>query len=185
MSLEIILDILLSAFTLAVYHSDCEQQPAMAYACASSEPPLWGDHQEYYKRGMSRPEDYDDPAAVLTTDAAWIDDPMEDKELDELFRMADAIEPMEAEVADEIQAIDAEVERFYVETEPVRTKVAKVVQLKALVKKLYSETPKGNKAELTERVLSAFAKLGTEGYALDGDQFIISDDKQSVLVVLK
>ena len=188
MSLELILDILLSAIVLMVYRADCQQQPSLVYACVGSEPPLWGNHQEFYSRQVS-PENYEssDASHLITEDDVWVADPMDatpeldDLTLGELFAAADAIIPMDAEVAAELQAIDEEIDLLL----PVRTKVATVVQLRSLVKKLYGETPKGNKAELTERALNAFAKLGIDQYVLDGTTFIRSDDDLSVLVLLQ
>ena len=189
MSLEIILDILLSAIVLAIYHSDCQQQPSFVYACVSSEMPLWG-HQEYAATRFVNPEDYESTTHLVTPDDVWVADPMdatpelEDLTLDELFAAADSIIPMEPEVAAELQAIDRKINQV-IHSSGQRVKGATVVQLRAIVKKLYSETPKGNKAELTERALNAFANLGINQYVLDGTTFIRSDDDQSVLVLLK
>lgn len=202
MSLEIILDLLLSAIVLAIYHADCEQQPAMAYACTGGELPLFGNHEEFYKQRMVRPEDYESSSAshLITSDDAWVTDPMdtlaemvetldvfvpEDLELGELFAAADAIEPIAPEVAAELAAIDAEVERFYVETEPARTKVATVAQLRAIAKVVSRGPVKGSKAQLTELVLNSFAYRGILQYVLGDLTFITSDDDQSVLVILK
>ena len=183
MSLEIILDILLSAIVLAIYHSDCQQQPSFVYACVSSEMPIFG-HQEFYERCVS-PADYESTVSHRVTDAdQWVTDPMEDLPLDELFAAADAIIPMEPEVATELQAIDRKINQV-IHSSGQRVKGATVVQLRAIVKKLYSETPKGNKAELSDRALNAFANLGINQYVLDGTTFIRSDDDLSVLVLLK
>ena len=181
MSLEIILDILLSAIVLMVYRADCQQQPSFVYSCDSSEMSIFG-HQEYAATRFVNPEDYESTVSHRVTDAdRWVTDPMDDLPLDELFAAADAIVPVEPEVAAELQAIDEEIDLLL----PVRTKVATVVQLRTIAKKLYSETPKGNKAELTERVLNAFANRGILQHIVGDLTFIRSDDDQSVLVLLK
>ena len=189
MSLELILDILLSAIVLMVYRADCQQQPSLVYACVSSEMPIFG-HQEYAATRFVNPEDYESTTHLVTPDDVWVADPMDatpeldDLTLGELFAAADAIIPMEPEVAAELQAIDRRISQK-IHSSGQRVKGATVVQLRAIVKKLYSETPKGNKAELTERALNAFANLGINQYVLDGTTFIRSDDDQSVLVLLK
>ena len=191
MSLELILDILLSAIVLAVYHSDCQQQPSLVYSCDSSEMPIFG-HQEYYIRQVS-PENYESSLAshLITQDDKWIDDPMDatpeldDLTLGELFAAADAIIPMDAEVAAELQAIDEEIDLLL----PVRTKVATVVQLRTLIEgapELFSaRMAKGRKADLAGAVLLTFGRYGIFQYLLDSTTYLISDDKQSVLVLLK
>lgn len=205
MSIEIILDLILSAFFLAIYHAD-SQQPTIAYACVSGEPPLFGDHKEFYTRQVS-PENYEssDASHLITQDDVWVTDPMDTGELEEvslgeLFAMADEIIPMNAAVAEELQATEAEIDRFYVETEVAavdrviklshlscrRTKAATVVQLRAIAKSLSKDPVKGNKAQLTELVLNAFADRGIdEEYTLDGVEFMRSNDDLSILVVLK
>lgn len=182
MSLELILDILLSAFVLMVYRADC-QQPSFVYSCDSSEVPIFG-HQEFYERCVS-PADYESTVSHRVTDAdRWVTDPMDDLPLGELFAAADAIEPIAPEVATEIAAIDRKINQV-IHSSGQRVKGATVVQLRSLVKKLYGETPKGNKAELTERVLDAFANRGILQHIVGDLTFIRSDDDQSVLVLLK
>ena len=188
MSLELILDILMSAIVLAIYRADCQQQPALAYACVGSEPPLWGNHQEFYSRQVS-PENYEssDVSHLITEDDVWVADPMDatpeldDLTLGELFAAADAIIPMDAEVAAELQAIDEEIDLLL----PVRTKVATVVQLRALLKSKGWEYRQLPKATLNARALELLDRYDNRIEVCAVATFIVSDDKQSVLVLLK
>lgn len=229
MSLEIILDILLSAVFIAIYHADNQPQPAVAYACSTGAP-LFGDHKEFYSRMVS-PENYEsaDASHLITEDDVWVTDPMdvslgdlEDMSLGELFKAADAIIPMDAEVAaelaaidaevasewlqkmnranavlaaaqvDEIAAIDAEVEVAAVDkrinqrvhSSGDRVKLATVVQLRALLKGIGFETS-GNKARLTDLAIKLFVNYGSVYCPALDMTFVLSDDRKSVLVLLK
>ena len=188
MSLEIILDILLSAIVLMVYRADCQQQPSLVYACVSSEMLIFG-HQEYAATRFVNPEDYESTTHLVTPDDVWVADPMDatpeldDLTLGELFAAANAIIPMEPEVAAELQAIDRKINQV-IHSSGQRVKGATVVQLRALLKEIGWDT-RGTKANINDRLVRVFADRDSILCRAIDTRFILSDDKQSVLVLLK
>lgn len=199
MSFELFLDFLLSFVVLYVYHSDCHSDRTPAYACASIESPLFAPvHREFAPTRYVSPEDYESTSYLVQPDDAWVADPMDTDEPDlaQLFAMADAIEPMEADVAAELAALDAEVDAL-VTADPVRAaewghikgqydRKPKLADLRLIAEGLGISSTKLKVAELTGKIVQTLAIEGLTVFTMpnlaneilevrDGKLVIVSD----------